>query len=135
MQYSDFYAPYLNAKFSYRPADPRSEFSPLPEGADLSAVFRTRETRLSRGCTISYEAVVYAMCDADGVLLEVPDGTALSVHVDAVTEEVYVERGGRRWACVPVAARSGRGPVGAKDARDLQRLLGEMSLGGSLREG
>lgn len=133
--FNDFYAPYLNSKFSWRPTDPRSEFSPLPPGIDLSDIFRTRETRLSRGCTISCGAVVYAMCDGDGVLLEVPDGTALSVHVDAVTEEMYVERDGRRWACVPVATRSGRGPVGAEDARDLQRLLSEMSLGGAVREG
>lgn len=45
------------------------------------------------------------MADADGVVLEVPDGTVLDVHVDAVTEEMYVERSGRRWGCRPISPR------------------------------
>lgn len=127
--FNDFYAPYLNRKFSYAPLDPRSEFAPLPEGVDLGEVFRTRETRLSRGCAISYRSVMYAMCDSDGVLLEVPDGTSLDVHVDVVSEEMYVERGGRRYACVPLARRERPGMIGAADRRELQRLLGEMRAG------
>lgn len=132
--FNEFYAPYLNSKFSYRPADPTSDFMPLPELVDLSVVFRTRETRLSRGCAISYGGTVYVMVDADGVLLEVPDGTALDVHVDAITEEMYVERSGKRWACAAVAKREGRGLSGIQDRRELQRLLGEMRLSGGVRE-
>lgn len=108
--FNDFYAPYLNSKFSFAPRDPRSEFAPLPRGLDLSSVFRTRETRVSRGCAISYGSTVYMMCDEGGALLEVPDGTRLAVHVDMITELMYVEREGRRYACAPVARREGRGP-------------------------
>ena len=133
--FNEFYAPYLNAKFSYRPLDPRRDFMPLPASLDLSEVFRTRETRLSRGCSISYKRVVYMMADADGVLLEVPDGTRLDVHVDAITEEMYVERSGRRWACVPVSEREGTGPGPIQDRRALQKLLSEMRGPGALREG
>lgn len=133
--FNDFYAPYLNAKFSYAPLDPRSDFMPLPASLDLSEVFRTRESRLSRGCSISYKGVVYMMVDADGVILEAPDDTRLDVHVDAITEEVYVERSGKRWACVPVAKRRGRGPGAAQDRRDLQRILSDMQCGGAAREG
>lgn len=133
--FNDFYAPYLNSKFSYAPRDPRSEFAPLPRGLDLSSVFRTRETRVSRGCSISYGSTVYMMCDDDGVLLEVPDGTTLAVHIDMVTELMYVERGGRRYACVPVARREGRGPAPAADRRDMQRLLSEMGFSGAARRG
>ena len=114
----------------FAPLDPASDFAPLPAGLDLGEVLRTRETRLSRGCAISYRGWVYMMADADGVVLEVPDGTELDVHVDAITEEMYVERSGRRWACVPVAKREGRGQMGVRDRRDLQRLLGEMQQGG-----
>ena len=71
----------------------------------------------------------------DGVLLEVPDGTRLAVHVDAITEEMYVERSGRRWACVPVAKRSGTGLSNVQDRRSLQRLLTEMRGDGAVREG
>ena len=92
-------------------------------------MFRTRETRLSRGCAISYHSVMYAMCDSDGVLLEVPDGTSLDVHVDVVSGELYVERGGRRYACVPLARRERPGMIGAADRRELQLLLGEMRAG------
>ena len=133
--FNEFYAPYLNAKFSYRPLDPASDFMPLPDALDLSEVFRTRETRLSRGCSISYRRVTYMMADGDGVLLEVPDGTRLDVHVDAITEEMYVERSGRRWACVPVSERR-RADVGpAQDRRAMQRLLAEMQDGNAAREG
>lgn len=133
--FNDFYAPYLNAKFSYAPLDPRSDFMPLSASLDLSEVFRTRESRLSRGCSISYKGVVYMMVDADGVILEAPDDTRLDVHVDAITEELYVERSGKRWACVPVARRRGRGPGAAQDRRDLQRILSDMQCGGAAREG
>lgn len=133
--FNDFYAPYLNSKFSYAPLDPASDFVPLPDGLDLSAVLRTREARLSRGCSISYGGTAYVMVDADGVLLEVPDGTRLDVHVDAITEEMYVEHSGRRWPCVAVARREGRGPVGVQDRRELQRRLSEMRSGSAIREG
>lgn len=82
-----------------------SDFIPLPEGTDLSRIFRTRETRVSHGCTVSYGGARYMMADADGVVLEVPDGTVLDVHVDAVTEEMYVEHSGRRWGCRPISPR------------------------------
>ena len=72
--------------------------------------------------------------DADGELLEVPDGTRLDVHVDAITEEMYVERSGRRWACVPVAGREGPGPSAVRDRRDLQDLLSDMQGDGAARE-
>lgn len=133
--FNEFYAPYLNTKFSYRPLDPTSDFAPLPEGLDLSEVLRTRETRVSRGCAISHGGTVYMMADDDGVLLEVPDGTELDVHVDAISEEMYVERSGRRWACVAVAKREGRGPAPAQDRRELQRLLSEMQGENAARRG
>lgn len=133
--FNDFYAPYLNTKFSYAPADPADDFAPLPAGLDLSSVFRTREGRLAKGCAISYGGTVYMMADGDGVLLEVPDGTRLGVHVDAITEEMYVEWAGRRWSCLAVAEREGRGAIGVEDRRDLQRRLAEMQLPGARREG
>lgn len=134
--FNEFYAPYLNMKFSYAPADPKSDFVPLPEGLDLTEVFRTRETRLARGCSISYGGAIYMMADADGVALEVPDDTRLDVHVDAITEEMYVERSGKRWACVEVAKRERQGTFfGIQDRRELQRHLSKMGHSGGCREG
>jgi len=80
--FNDFYAPYLNAKFSYAPLDPRSDFMPLSASLDLSEVFRTRESRLSRDCPISYKGVVYMMVDADGVI---PSCQVWQFWVDSIT--------------------------------------------------
>ena len=106
--FNEFYAPYLISKLSHAPQDPASEFSALPASLDLSGVFRTRETQLARGCAISYGGDVYMMAAADDAVLEVPDGTRLDVHVGAITEEMYVERSGRRWACARRRARGAR---------------------------
>lgn len=134
-RFSDFHAPCLNAKLSHPPRDARGDFTPLREGAGLSRIFRARQTRVSHGCAISCEGAVHMMVDEDGVLLEVADGTRPSVHVDAITEEMHVERSGRRWACVPVAKRGGRGPAPAQGRRQLQALLAEMQGPNAAREG
>ena len=76
------------------------------------------------------------MADADGVVLEVPDDTKLDVHVDAITEEMHVERSGKRWPCVEVAKRERQGTFfGIQDRRELQRHLSEMDHSGGYREG
>jgi hypothetical protein len=133
--FNEFYAPYLNSKFSYSPLDPACDFMPLPEALDLSEVFRTRETRIAKGCTISYAKTIYAMVDADGVVLEVPDDTRLDVHVDAITEEMYVERSGKRWPCVPLETRRSYSPIWAQDRRTMQRFLSLMQTSEAKREG
>ena len=48
------------------------------------------------------------MMDLDGVVLGVPNDTRLNVHMNAITTEIYVERSGMRWKCVPVTEREGR---------------------------
>ena len=133
--FNEFYAPYLNSKFSYSPLDPARDFMPLPEALDLSEVFRTRETRIAKGCTISYAKTIYAMVDADGVVLEVPDDTRLDVHVDAITEEMYVERSGKRRPCVPLETRRSYSPIWAQDRRTMQRFLSLMQTSEAKREG
>lgn len=133
--FNGFYAPYLNRRFSYRPRDPRSEFRPLPDGVDLSRVFRTRERRVARGGVVSYGRALYALVDGDGVVCDPGPGAEVAVFVDALTEELYAERGGRRYAMAPVGEREGRGPVGADDRRALQRALDEMTREGAAREG
>jgi len=133
--FNDFYAPYLNSKFSYRPRDPASAFSPLPEGLDLARVFRTRDTRVAKSGVISWGASLYMVVDSDGVILESESPTTVNVHVDAITEELYAELRGRRYALVEFASRDRRGPAGAYDQRDLQRILKGMSGENAVREG
>jgi hypothetical protein len=132
---NDFHAPYPNAKLSYPPRDPTSGFTPLPEGTDLGRIFRTGETRVSHGCATSYGGARYMMADADGVVLEVPDGAVPDVHVDAATEEMHVERAGRRWGCGPISPRGSAGISSAPDRRGLQHLLSQMSGENAARRG
>lgn len=132
--FNDYYIPYLNRKFSWRPKDPTCDFTPLHPQVNLSAIFRTREKRVSSGCTISYQKSVYMMVDEDGVILEVPDKTVLDVHIDVITEEMYVEHKGKRWRCIAMEKREGRGPIGVQDRRELQYTLKAMQSGSAARE-
>ena len=83
---------------------------------------------------LSSEAIC-AMVDADGVVLEVQDDTRLDVHVDAITEEMCVERSGKRWSCVPLETRSSYSPIWAQDRRTMQRFLSLMQSSEAIREG
>lgn len=133
--FNDFYAPYLNRKFSYRPRDPEPAYSPCPPAEELPRVFRTRERRVSRGAAISYGTVLYLMVDADGVVVDPGDGREVRVYVDALTEELYAEAAGRRLSLVPVGTHERQGQIGVQDRRELQRVLDEMTREGAARLG
>ena len=128
-----FYAPYLNAKFSYRPSDPAGGFRPLPEGTDLSRALRVREPGVASGGVISYRSSLYAAVDGDGVLLDPVDGERVGVFTDAITEEFYAEARGRRWSLVEVGQRLGRGPAAARDRREAASLVEAMTRDGGIR--
>ena len=96
--------------------------------ASIRTCWAVTDTRLS-------SEAICAMVDADGVVLEVPDDTRLDVHVDAITEEMYVERSGKRWSCVPLETRSSYSPIWAQDRRTMQRFLSLMQSSEAIREG
>jgi hypothetical protein len=131
--FNEFYAPYLNTKFSFEPEDPEPAFTALPEGTDLSRDFRTRDTRTARNGTISYGSTYYMLVDADGVIWNPGEGAKVGVHVDCITEELYAERNRRRYAMVPIDSRERPQIVGVQDRRDLQRLLSDMTMDGAER--
>ena len=131
--FNEFYAPYLNTKFSFAPEDPEPAFAALPDGTDLSRVFRTRETRTARRGTISYARTLYMLVDADGVIWNPGEGVKVSVHVDCMTEEMYAERNRRRYSMVPIESRERPQLAGVQDRRDLQRLLSDMTREGAMR--
>ena len=82
-----------------------------------------------------YGRTIYAMVYADGVILQVPNDTRPSVHVDALTEGAYVERSGKQWACMPLETRRSYGPMWTQDRRTMRRLLSLMHTDDAVREG
>ncbi len=132
--FNDFYAPYLNSKFIRAARPGRRLRGPAALTGPQRGVPHEGDKALARLHHL-LRGSVYMMADADGVALKIPDGTRLDVHADTLSDEMYVERSGRRWACVRVANREGRGPVGAQDRRELQRLPSEMQGEGAARRG
>lgn len=124
--FNEFYVDYLNRKFSFPPAEPGSEFRRMPEGFDYSSVFRIRLTRISRSGMISYEMGLYRMVDGDGVVYDPGEGVRVNLFIDVWTEEMYVERYGKRYACVLCGVREHRKSDLVGNQRELQDLLRKM---------
>ena len=132
--FSDFYAPYLTSKFSYAPRDPCSEFVPPPEDLDLSTVFWTRETRASRGLDIvqldRLHDVRQRRRAAGG-----PGRGGAPREIDTITEAMYLEHGGGRCVCVPVARGGAQGSGrSGRPARRAAPAIGD-ELPGAARQG
>lgn len=124
--FSELYVDHLNRKLSFPPAEPGSEFRRMPEDFDYSSVFRIRLTRISRGGMISYEMGLYRMVDGDGVLYDPGGGVRVNLFIDAWTEEMHVERYGKRYECVPCGVREHRNSDLAGNQGELQDLLRKM---------
>lgn len=124
--FNEFYIEYLNRKFSFPPSEPGSEFRRLPADFDYSSVFRIRLTRVSRGGMISYEMGLYWMVDRDGELYDPGEGVKVNLFIDVWTEEMYVERYGRRYACVLCGVREHKKAELVDNQKDLQALLRKM---------
>ena len=124
--FNEFYIAYLNRKFSFPPAEPGSEFSPVPEGFDYSSVFRIRMTRVARGGMISYEMGLYWMVDGSGELYDPGEGVKVDLFIDVWTEEMYVERRFKRYRCVLCGVREHRKAELVENQRELQDLLKKM---------
>ena len=124
--FNEFYVSYLNRKFSFPPAEPESEFRRLPEGFGYSSVFRIRLTRIARGGMISYEMGLYWMVDGDGELYDPGEGVRVNLFIDVWTEEMYVERYGKRYPCVLCGVREHRKAELIDNQKELQGLLKKM---------
>lgn len=124
--FNEFYVEYLNRKFSFPPAEAGSEFRRLPPDFDYSSVFRIRLTRISRGGMISYEMGLYWMVDGNGELYDPGEGVRVNLFIDVWTDEMYVERRNRRYACVLCGVRKHKKAELVDNQKDLQSLLRKM---------
>ena len=117
--YSSFYIGYLNAKFSFPAANPRPAYRPIEDGFDYSRVFRGRFKRVMRESSFSYENAIYSAFSESGEILSLQDGTVVSLYRDAFSDELYVERYGKRYPCAMMSARK-RPPI--EDAETQKRV-------------
>ena len=124
--FNGFYIEYLNRKFSFPPAEPGSEFTRLPPDFDYTSVFRIRLTRVARGGMISYEMGLYWLVDSNGELYDPGEGVKVNLFIDIWTEEMYVERYAKRYACVLCGVREHRKAELVDNQKDLQDLLKRM---------
>ena len=124
--FNEFYVEYLNRKFSFPPADAGCEFRQLPPDFDYSSVFRIRLTRISRNGMISYEMGLYWMVDGEGELYDPGEGVKVNLFIDVWTDEMYVERYGKRYLCVLCGVREHRKAELVNNQKELQDLLKKM---------
>ena len=124
--FNEFYIEYLNRKFSFPPAEAGCEFRQLPPGFDYSSVFRIRLTRVSRNGMISYEMGLYWMVDPNGELYDPGEGVKVNLFIDVWTDEMYVERYGKRYLCVLCGMRNHKKAELVDNQKELQDLLKKM---------
>lgn len=121
--FNGFYAPYLNAKFSFAPADPRDAFRPVPEGLDYGRAFRAVYTRVVREGMVSLGSVYYKLVDPDGAVDEVRNGTMVLLCLDPFSEGMHVEHLGVRYECVEWGRRRQGLGHSAGSRREVDEIL------------
>lgn len=78
---------------------------------------------------ISAARVRYYLVDADGAPFDPGEGAEVDVHVDALTEEMYAERGGVRYALAPAGERARDELPAASSQKELQQILQALRRG------
>ena len=75
---------------------------------------------------ISYEMGLYWMVDGNGELYDPGEGVRVNLFIDVWTDEMYVERRNRRYACVLCGVRKHKKVELVDNQKDLQSLLRKM---------
>ncbi|MCH4012734.1 MAG: hypothetical protein LKE64_10475 [Solobacterium sp.] len=120
------YIPYINKKFSFLPLDPHDVFIPMPSDYDYSNVFRAEYKRIMRDDVFSFETNLYSAFNEDGELVRLKNGTTVHIYIDALTDEMYIERYGKRYACIQVGQRRRTNIEEAENRKQLTNLLNNM---------
>ena len=123
--FNDFYIKYLNRKFSFPPEDHRDAFKPILDEFDYGAIFRIHESRQIRRGHFSLGKVYYSAFTADGELLDLLDGTKVDVNIDALTDEIYIERYGKHYTCMKVGEKRRDELFEVDSQKQLNDLLNE----------
>ena len=102
--------------------------SGVPEAvySDKHSVFRIRLARVARGGMTSCEMGLCWMVDGNGELYDPGEGVKVSLFIDVWTEEMHVERYGKRYLCVLCGVRGHRKAELVDNQKELQDLLKRM---------
>lgn len=121
--FNDFYVDYLNKKFAFSALDPNEAYIPISEEFNYGQVFRARYPRVIFHSSFSFENVLYSPVDENGELLVLENRTKIIVYKDVFTEEMYIERYGKRYKCQKVGERSRSEDYVAESQKQLNELL------------
>ena len=120
------YRLYLNTKFSYPVKDPRELFRPVPFDFNYSEVFRAEYQRQIRNDVFSMGNCLYTPVSSDGEIVHLNQRQSITVYVDAITDEIYIERYGKHYTCMKVGERKRDNFYTVSNEKELQRVLNEM---------
>lgn len=123
--FNEFYIKYLNRKFSFPPEDYREAFIPILDEFDYGSIFRIHEVRQIQRGHFSLGKVYYSPITADGEILALRDRTKLDIYVDALTDEIYIERYNKRYTCVKVGEKRRDESFEVENQKQLNDLLNE----------
>lgn len=123
--FNEKYIPYLNRKFSFAPKHPVAVYRAFND--DLSKYLRYEYQRIIRHECFSLFMDLYSPFDDDGVLLAIRDKTKITVYIDMISDEVYIERYGKHYTCHKIGQRYKKRDLHkVDDQRQLDNLLDDL---------
>jgi len=121
------YRLYLNAKFSYPVKDPHELFTPVPFDFNYSEVFRAEYQRQIRNDVFSMGNCLYTPVTSNGEIVHLSQKQNITVYIDAITDEIYIERYGKHYTCMKVGERKRDNYYTVSNEKELQKVLNEMN--------
>lgn len=69
--------------------------------------------------------LLYSPFNEDGELVELTDHTKVEIYIDALTDEIYIERYNKRYTCMKVGDRRRNDMFEVENQKQLNDLLNE----------
>jgi len=123
--FNSFYIKYLNSKFAFSPTDPHDSYIKLPADFNYSRIFRAEYPRVINNTMFSMNNMLYSPFDENGELLVLNDGKHITVCIDIISEEMYIEYYGKHYTCFRVGERKRDKVREVEGQKQLQELLDE----------
>lgn len=123
--FNSFYIKYLNSKFAFSPTDPHDSYIKLPADFNYSRIFRAEYPRVIFNTMFSMNNRLYSPFDENGELLVLNNRKQITVCIDIISEEMYIEYYGKHYTCFPVGERKRDKVRAVEGQKQLQELLDE----------